>query len=332
MAPSTQHKYSDLAYQLLGEIVSRVTGVPYPRYLTESVLDPLEMTATGFEPLPGPLLGQRATGYGWRALSDDLDPAPPMSPIWAEGGLWSCVPDLARWISFQLAGYQQPPGDPPVLAAGSAPVLAVGTPPVLAAGSLRDMHRPRYLTDDTWTRAWGISWCATRRDDVTWIEHSGGLPGFTSTICFDPVTGVGAIVLINGTSGSVELGLNLASIARRLVSAAPPVIERPGPVPAEYRSLLGCYARPGFGGWILRLEWRSGRLTFTSADLASWSLALEPTADPDVFIAGPGSNFTGENVVFRRLADHRVTSVLLVESTFMRLDPVAAGPARSQAI
>ena len=33
-----------------------------------------------------------------------------------------------------------------------------------------------------------------RQDDSVWIRHSGGLPGYTTTVCFDPGTQVGAIV------------------------------------------------------------------------------------------------------------------------------------------
>ena len=106
LPPNAAHKYSDVAYQLLGEIVTRVSGTPYPRFVRESILDPLGMHATGFEPLPGPLPQRQAAGYDWRALSDDLDLAPAMPPVWAEGGLWSCVEDLARWVSFQLRGHQ----------------------------------------------------------------------------------------------------------------------------------------------------------------------------------------------------------------------------------
>jgi CubicO group peptidase (beta-lactamase class C family) len=174
-----------------------------------------------------------------------LDLAPAMSPVWAEGGLWSCVQDLATWVCFQLRAYRDPAPDSPVLAA-----------------SLREMHKPRYLADDDWTRAWGISWCANRLDGVTWIQHSGGLPGFTSTVCFDPVEQVGAIALVNGTHGTAEIGFDLASIARRLARAAPPVIEPPAPTPGQYRPLLGIYARPELGGWLLRLEWRDGNLAF----------------------------------------------------------------------
>src|SRR5207244_365199 len=50
--PNTQPKYSNLAYQLLGEIVGRTSGRPYAEYVRAAILEPLGMTATGFEPLP----------------------------------------------------------------------------------------------------------------------------------------------------------------------------------------------------------------------------------------------------------------------------------------
>jgi CubicO group peptidase (beta-lactamase class C family) len=307
VAPNAAHKYSDLAYQLLGAIVTRVSGVPYSRYLRESVLDPLGMSATGFEPLAGTLLARRATGYGWRTLSDERDPAPDTPLVWAEGGLWSCAEDLGRWISFQLRAYQNPAADSPVL----------------AADSLREMHNPRYLAGHDWTQAWGISWCANRRDDVTWIHHSGGLPGFTSTVCFDPENNVGGIVLLNATSGGNDLAFDLASIARRYAARTSPAIKAPAPAPEQYRPLLGIYSRPELGGWILRLEWRDGNLAFTTPETSAWSLTLTPTSDPDMFTGAPGSEFAGDNVIFKRLPDGRIASVLLMDSTFVRLESVA---------
>jgi CubicO group peptidase (beta-lactamase class C family) len=135
LPPNRQHKYSDIAYQLLGEIVTRVSGTPYPLYVQESILDPLSMSATAFEPLEQRLLDRRATGYDWRTVSDQLDPAPAMSPVWAEGGLWSCADDMARWLSFQLRAYRQ-------LSADSS---------VLSAASLREMHKPA-----TWPTMTGL--------------------------------------------------------------------------------------------------------------------------------------------------------------------------------
>ncbi len=76
--PNTQLKYCNLGYQLLGEIVSRVSETPYPQYLAEQILAPLGMTSTGFEPLAPELASRCAVGYAGRAFSDELAIAPSM--------------------------------------------------------------------------------------------------------------------------------------------------------------------------------------------------------------------------------------------------------------
>lgn len=307
--PHARHSYSDLAYQWLGEIVTRASGTPYPEYVRGAILDPLDLTGTGFPPLAAASLDRCATGYDWRGLSDDLEPAPPMPPAWAEGGLWSCVADLAKWISFQLRAYREP----------ASPGAAV-----LDAASVREMHKPRYLADDQWTQAWGISWCGTRREDVTWIGHSGGIPGFTSTICFDPESQVGAVVLVNGTSGTAPLGTELAAAARDLTRDLRPARSTPpAPAPPGCRPLLGIYARASLGGWLLRLEWRDGKLTFTAAEAPGWQVLLTPTADPDRFGIAEGSTAPGDSVTFRRSADGRVVSAFFLDFTWVRLDRVS---------
>ena len=62
-----RHQYSDLAYQWLGEIVTRASGTPYPRYVREAILEPLGLAATAFPPLPAGLLARRATSRSGRA-------------------------------------------------------------------------------------------------------------------------------------------------------------------------------------------------------------------------------------------------------------------------
>ncbi len=197
--PHSQAKYSNLGYQLLGEIVARVSGAPFPRYVAEEVLAPLGMSATAFDPLPGSLQDLRAVGYNPRGFSDYLELAPPGPQIWAEGGLWSSVADMARWVGFQLGAY--------------GPANKDDT--VLDAAARRAMHTPRYLGDpDDWSHAMGISWHAIRRDGVTWVLHSGGFPGFTSNVCFDPKAGVGAVALVNGSGDAPGLAMGLAQATR----------------------------------------------------------------------------------------------------------------------
>jgi CubicO group peptidase (beta-lactamase class C family) len=313
--PSTQQKYSNLGYQLLGEIVRRASGMDYPAYLHEHVLTPLGLAATAFEPLLPELAARRATGYDGRAFSDELSVAATVPPVWAEGGLWSDVRDLARWLSFQLGPYADEPAESPVL----------------AAATLREMHKPRYLGDDGWKEAFGISWYAVRKDDVTWIQHSGGLNGFITNVCFDREHRVGAIALLNGLAEAQDLAMALAGIARRLVQASPPALRLPAPTPEQYKSLLGLYATADMT-MLVRLEWRDGKLVFVEPGSTEEPAEIEPAGTPDVFTAAPGNRNSGETVRFRRLASGQVESVFAGSATLLRLDPVqgdeiAADPA-----
>lgn len=297
--PNTQQKYSNMAYQLLGEVVARVSGVPYVDHVRSAILEPLGMSHTYFEPLPDEELARRATGYDARWLSDELDVADISMIVWAEGGLWSCVEDLARWISFQLRE---------------------GTE-VLSDSTRKEMHTARYLGNEEWTEAWGITWYAIRKDGVTWLQHSGGLNGFITNACFDPGERVGAIVLLNGIAEASELSMELGAMARTAVVGAAAVIEPPEPTPDAYRSLLGIFVLI-VAGEIVRLEWRDSRLCFVDPAEPAWRPTLSPTDEPDVFIVDPGVRESGERVVFNRTADGRVSSVFLAASTMVRLDPV----------
>jgi hypothetical protein len=163
---------------------------------------------------------------------------------------------------------------------------------------------------------------------VTGNRLAGGVAGVVTgdelAVCFDPETQIGAIVLLNGTTASVALAMELAATARRLARSAPPAVRPPAPAPREYLPLLGIYARPGLGGWLLRLEWRDGKLTFTAGESAAWRLVLAPTGDPDTFTIESGADLTGERARFRRLAGGQVGSVLLMETTWERLEPAGA--------
>ena len=309
--PNRQWKYSNLGYQLLGEVIARVSGTPYTDYVKKKILQPLAMSSTSFEPLPKRLATRVATGYAGRTFSDELEVAPAMPAIFAEGGLWSCVKDLSSWLGFQLAAYRD-------AATGKHATEAR----VLSTEDLKEMHKPRYIVDDEWTSAWGISWFAVRKDDVIWIQHSGGLPGHQTNVCFDPKSGVGAIALINGAGAAAALAMGLAGIAREAASARAPELTPPPAMPARYRPLLGSYRG---GGIFAVLEWRDGKLTFVSSEDPTWKPTLLATGDEDTFVVEPGYRQSGETATFERLPDGRVVSVYLTAFTLRRQDDVTAG-------
>jgi len=106
-APGTRFEYSNLGYAILGRVITAVTGQAYHEFVRDRLLRPLGMTATGYE--AGEFSsGQLARGYrrgpaGFEELA--MDPCGAFAPM---GGVFSCVADLASWVSGFAAVF--PPG------------------------------------------------------------------------------------------------------------------------------------------------------------------------------------------------------------------------------
>ncbi|HEY4111119.1 serine hydrolase domain-containing protein, partial [Puia sp.] len=95
-APGSKYEYSNSNYVLLGYIIEKVTGKPYPQVVRERILTPLKMTSSGFDftHLSSPY---KAVGYS--RLGNDLQPAPIVDSTasFSAGALYSTVEDLYKW-------------------------------------------------------------------------------------------------------------------------------------------------------------------------------------------------------------------------------------------
>jgi hypothetical protein len=95
----------------------------------------------------------------------------------------------------------------------------------------------------------------------------------------------------------------------------------PAPMPADLQPLLGLYA-PADMSYLIRIEWRDGKLTAVEGDGPEEIKPLERGSEAGTFIVAPGFRESGEPIVFHRRADGTVTSVLVGGGTLVRLDPV----------
>jgi CubicO group peptidase (beta-lactamase class C family) len=234
-APGTFFEYSNLGYAILGRIVAAAASTGYPEFVRDRLLLPLGLSRTRFEVAEFPAThlarGYRRDGTHWAELVPD--PYGAFAPM---GGLYSCVADLARWVSGFAAAF--PPGED-----------AAGGPHPLARATRREMQMwqvalprrgPSRLVGDCGQAGYGFGLFVEEdsRHGLI-VQHSGGYPGFGSHMRWRPETGIGVIVLANSTYAAAH------PLGERMLDA----ILRRRPRPASgHLPVRGPAAAPG-GPW-----------------------------------------------------------------------------------
>ncbi len=190
--------YSSSGFELVGEIVSMVSGISYEEYLQREIMKPLGLKSTGLH--DGSAIYQNlAEGYSFyneqllRAEQRDASHFP------ASGGLYSTANDLFHFVEALFAGK------------------------LLMAKTVQEMTAPAKLKDGR-TAQWGkfqVGYGIGIRDVEGKKEYSngGGFNGYDTWIAYYPDIEMTVIVLTNcnpypeGTSAR-ELADELSSIFR----------------------------------------------------------------------------------------------------------------------
>lgn len=179
--PGAGYAYSNQAAAFVGVIVERVSGVPFAEYVRASLLAPLGMASSAFEPRPG--WGTRlATGYVRTGDAWKREELTPPGATAATGHLYTTVTDLARYMAFEIDAW--PPRDDPE----TGPVRrSTVRESQLVAG----MQPPKPSAD-------GVYWVTEARPDVGLVvSHGGTIDGFHAGVRFAPQAGVGIVALSN---------------------------------------------------------------------------------------------------------------------------------------
>jgi uncharacterized protein YbbC (DUF1343 family)/CubicO group peptidase (beta-lactamase class C family) len=105
--PATRFVYSDINFELLGEIVHHLSGKPLDEYARETVFAPLGMGETRFHPTPSPRIAPTeidpATGVPFRGVVHDPT-ARYMGGVAGHAGVFSTAADLAKYAQMMLDG------------------------------------------------------------------------------------------------------------------------------------------------------------------------------------------------------------------------------------
>ena len=201
--PGLAYEYSNLGFALLGRIVTKVSGMPYQRYIRQNIWRPLGMTTSEWE-YANVAPDKLAHGYRWERerwneetlLHDTADGS------WgAMGSMISSIDEFSRYMAFHLSAW------PPSSAAETGPVKRA---------SVREMHHPWRFNSlspnftypggrvcaTAGAYSYGLGWLRDCEGRV-YIGHSGGLPGFGSQWRVMPDYGIGVVAFGNVTYASL---------------------------------------------------------------------------------------------------------------------------------
>jgi D-alanyl-D-alanine carboxypeptidase len=185
-APSSEFKYDNSGYALLGYVIEQVTGQDYGTFMHQQIFDPLGMADTGYPDSTD----QKPVATGFQDWSTPAgDPNPTLA--YAAGGLYSTTSDLARWNHF----------------------LMTADPPIVSRDTLAQLFRPRLKGDVGDQYGYGIYISGTA-DNLVYF-HGGKILGFESYNEIRPATKLTVTVLSNlFTSNVVTISGTLANLAR----------------------------------------------------------------------------------------------------------------------
>ncbi len=236
-APGTNWRYDNTGYVLLGMLLDRVTGQPYPRYIEEHLARPLGLRHTWYcdndRDIPNRARGYERMGEDWRDA-----PFLHMSQPYAAGALCSTVGDLARWDALLSSGR------------------------VVNAASWRAMTTP---TGAAAQGAYGFGLMVDRLQGHFMVVHSGGINGFTSDNAIFPADSLTVTVLTNaGGRGPGQLLRNIARVALGL--SLPNEAARVTLTPAERARYAGRYEIHLPNGSVLPMRvWSGASAVLTQA-------------------------------------------------------------------
>jgi CubicO group peptidase (beta-lactamase class C family) len=187
--PGSQWHYSSPGFLLVGLIVARASGQPYPRFLAERILTPLHLSETTVGDIP---VGA-ARGYNDGQLVPPWD----LGTMTGTGEIWSTAGDLTTFTTALHDGE--------LLSASSLRAMCT------AHASLCDEGEgdPRLTTT-----GYGYGMYVGDFAGQTAFYHSGDNPGYQSLACWLPDSAASVVILANDEAA------NIPRLLRQLLPAA----------------------------------------------------------------------------------------------------------------
>ena len=175
-APGTDFSYSNTAFETLGDVIAKVSGMSFEDYMRKNIFDPLEMNTSSFfyNEIPDSL---RVNGHVWVAKPMTSDVYPYNRMHAPSSTLNSNVVEMSHYALAHL--------------------------------NRGEYKGNRILSDSSYNLLWtnsvnlegkakvGISWFIEDRHGVKMVSHSGGDTGFRSYFLLVPEKNIAVMMVSN---------------------------------------------------------------------------------------------------------------------------------------
>ncbi|HVF47607.1 MAG TPA: serine hydrolase [Pyrinomonadaceae bacterium] len=165
--------YNNLMYLVAGQVIEKVSGMPWERFMTERVFSPLGMKNT--YPTLGSSLAYANRSVAHYEVKGELKPIPEMGVDAAApaGAVWSTANDIGKWVNFNLG--INPNGKEIVKPATLSEILK---PHVVIPATFYPSFR---LVKPHWT-TYGLGWFQHDYRGEMVHMHTGSLAGRTALV------------------------------------------------------------------------------------------------------------------------------------------------------
>lgn len=192
--PGEKAVYSNLNYMVLGAIIKAVSGQSYETYITQNILEPLGMAQTDFVYTPS-MAKQEA--FGTLPLVHFYTPLLPT--LLDTSALVRERQGKLLWLNRVYIDVTPSTG----LIGPSTDVahlmLAYLNRGSLDGNLLLGPESVSLLTETPHIDGRGLGWAVGGANDLFYLEHAGGGPGFATIMRLYPEKGIGFAILSNGT-------------------------------------------------------------------------------------------------------------------------------------
>lgn len=180
LAPNSL-SYSDIAFNVLGDLIAKVSGMSYEAYMKTLIFDPLGMTTTTMMAPRAEHPALVATGYEKRDDGTIVQSLYPYNRMHVPCGcIASSATEIAQWALVNLKRG----------ALAGVRILQPASYDVMWQMQFRDSDES--APDDP-----ALGWWVSRRYTERVMQHNGGDDGFLSNLRLWTESGIGIVILCN---------------------------------------------------------------------------------------------------------------------------------------